>query len=115
MLKMPDKLREIEKMSWNSLREMAAKELSTIPHNEHIVFDKMFGGKWPQFEHMILSLAGKSYDEISPIQERMAMLGDLSQAEVVELATIATLNKTQYKSAKIEYWQICKLLHTKQK
>jgi len=115
MLEMPDKLRKIEKMSWDSLREIAAKELSTIPTNEHIVFETMFGRKWPQFEQMILSLAGKSYDDISPIHEKMATLGDLSQAEVVELATIATLNKTQYKSSKVEYYQVCRLLHTKQR
>jgi len=115
MLEMPANVREIEKISWDSLREMAAKELSTIPITEQVVFETMFGRKWSQFEQMISALAGKRYEEVSPVHEKMAMLGDLSQAEVAELATIATLNKTRYKSSKVAYWQICRLLHTKRK
>ena len=115
MIEMPDNVKKIEDMSWEALRELATKELSTIPPNEHIVFEAIFGGKWPQFVQFILSLAGKSYDEISPVSKQMAELGDLSQNEVMELAIIATLNKTQLKSSKIEYYQICRLLHTKRK
>ena len=115
MLEMPDNLNRIERMSWDSLREKATKELATIPARERIVFEKLFQRKWPEFCEMILSLAGKSYDQISPIHERMAMLGDLSQAEVMELTIMTTLNKTQYKSAKIEYYQVCRFLHTKEK
>ena len=102
-------------MSWDSLLAMVTRELSTVPTRDHIAFEKLFQRKWPEFCQMILSLAGKSYDQISPIHERVAMLGDLSQAEVMELAVMATLNKTQYKSAKIEYYQVCRFLHTKRK
>ena len=120
------KLREVEEMSWDSLREMAVEQLSGIPPDEHDVFEKTFEVDWPQFEQMILSLAGKSYDEISPVHEKMFMLdrrrldarshmSPESQAEYVELAKIAMLNKTQYKSPKVQYWQICRLLHTKHK
>lgn len=115
MIEMPDNLKKIEEMSWEALQELATKELSTIPSNEHIVFETMFGTKWPQFERFILSLAGKSYDEISPVRKQMAMLGDLSGSEVMELATTATLNETQYKSPKIEYYQVCRHLRTKRR
>jgi len=120
------KLREIEEISWDSLREMAVEELSAIPPDEYVAFEKMFGVEWPQFEQMIISLAGKSYDEIFPVHEKMFMLGRAAldsrshrfhelQAEYVELATIAMYNRSQYKSAKVQYWQICRLLHTKHK
>ncbi len=112
---MPDNLKNTEGMSWEALRELATKELSTIPPNEHIVFEAVFGKKWPEFVQFILSLAGKSYDEISPVSKQMAGLGDLSQNEVMELTIIATLNKTQLKSSKIEYYQICRLLHRKRR
>lgn len=114
MYEMPYNLKEIEKTSWDSLQQTAAKELSTIPKSEYIVFERVFGMDWPQFERMTLSLAGKNYDEISCVHEKMAMLGDLSQNEVTQLAIIATLNKSQYKSSKIEYWQACRLLPTYQ-
>jgi len=115
------KLREVEEMSWDSLREMAVEQLSGIPPDEHDVFEKTFEVDWPQFEQMILSLAGKSYDEIFPVHEKMFMLDRRhfgsrshryheSQAEYMELAKIAMLNRTQYKSAKVQYWQICELL-----
>jgi len=112
---MPDNVKKIEGVSWEELRELATKELSAIPPNEHIVFEAIFGTEWPQFEQFILSLAGKSYDEISPVSKQMAGLGDLSQNEIMELTIIATLNKTQLKSPKIEYYQICRLLHRKQR
>ncbi|MGB8706848.1 MAG: hypothetical protein WCD72_02705 [Dehalococcoidia bacterium] len=111
MIEMSDNLKKIEGVSWEALRELATKELSTIPPNDHIVFEAIFGTKWPQFEQFILSLAGKSYDEISPVSKQMAELGGLSQNESGELAIIATLNETQYKSPKIEYYQICRLLY----
>ena len=115
MVEMQDKLRAVEQMSWDSLREMAVKELSAIPTNEHVVFEKMFGVEWPQFEQMITSLVGKSYEEITPVHEKMFILARLSQDEVVELTAIAMFNKTQYKSPKVQYWQICRLIQTKHK
>jgi hypothetical protein len=113
MVKIPEQLQKIEKMSWDELRKLANKELSTIPKEERIVFEHIFGLKWPQFVQMVSSLAGKSYAEILPIQNTATPLGDLTSREVVELATYATLNKTLLKSAKIEYWLLCRSLHTK--
>ena len=115
------KLRKVEDMSWDSLREMAVKQLSGIPPDEHDVFEKTFGVDWPQFEQMVTSLAGKSYDDIFPVHEKMFVLDRRrfdsrshryheSQDEYMELAKIAMLNRTQYKSAKVQYWQICELL-----
>ncbi len=54
MIEMPYNLKKIEGVSWEALRELATKELSTIPPNDHIVFEAIFGTKWPQFEQFIL-------------------------------------------------------------
>ncbi|MCX6007024.1 MAG: hypothetical protein NTZ34_07160 [Chloroflexi bacterium] len=104
MIAMPDNLRKIDAMSWKDLRELASKELRPTPPNEQIVFEKVFKVKWPQFEQHILSLVGEQYDEIASVSKQMEPLGDLSQSEVGELAIIATLNETRYKSPKIGYY-----------
>ena len=108
----PNDIKRIEDIPWKLLQEMAIKELSTIPENEHIVFEGIFKLKWTKFQQMILSLAEKSYDEISPFQHKMAMLGDFSSEEILELSVIATVN-SRLKSAKVEYWLVCRSLHTK--
>lgn len=115
MREMPENLKNIEGMPWEELQSMAIKELSTIPVNEHVAFETLFRMKWPQFAQMISHLAGKSYDEISSVGEMMTMLGDLSGNEVMELTMIGTLNKSKYKSPKIEYYLICRHLHTKRR
>lgn len=113
-MEMPNNLKQIENMSWESLIDLAKKELATVPVRDRVAFETLFKLKWPQFEQAIISLAGDTYKKISQIQERMSMLGDFSGKDVAELTMISTLNTTQYKSPKIEYYLICRALHTRE-
>jgi hypothetical protein len=112
MVKMPGDIQRIEDTSWDSLRKLATEALSTIPKSEYIIFETLSGLQWPQFQQMVLSLAGKSYAKIYPFRKQMERAGidDFNNAEGVQLAIFATVNNRVIKSAKVEYWLLCRNL-----
>jgi hypothetical protein len=115
MMQMPDSLKKIENMSWDSLIQLATEELDTIPEEKHIVLETQFNRRWPELIQMILSLPDKSYEDITIIRRKLGILGKLSSDEKWTLAWFGTLNKSRYKSTKVEYYLICRHLHTKRR
>ncbi len=114
-MEMPENLKRVETMSWASLKALAIKELATIPAKERIVFEARFNMKWPQFEQFILSLASakSTFKEISLVHERVSTLGDFSGKDIIDLTMMSTSNIAEYQSPKIEYYLICRALHTR--
>lgn len=112
----PEKrLTRVEQTSWDDLRGLAEKELDTIPINDRIVFEAVFRRNWEDFRGYVLDLAGQDFQAISKTHNRLAMFGDLDQSEVVELTALAVLNSARYRSAKLEYYLVTRLLHTRPK
>jgi len=74
-MQMPDSLKHIENMSWDSLKQLAAEELGTIPEEKHIVLETRFNRRWPELIQMIISLPDKPYDDIMIIRKKLGILG----------------------------------------
>ena len=112
-MQIPNSLKQIENMSWDSLKQLATEELDNIPEEKHVVLETRFNRRWPELIQMILSLPDKPYDDIMIIREKLGILGKLSSDEIWTLAWHGTLNKSRYRSPKVEYYLVCRYLHTK--